>query len=143
MFVVVILGLLAAMAVPVFQKVRESSRSSAMDNEARQLASAAQQYMLENNLTTVTAAITAVTGEVGAPLDSNVLQVSKGCTSTSVTITTDGTIQTTLLSGNDIGPWFELDTIDEISLTPYNLIRLKQNFRYQSLLGRRQQRGGF
>ncbi|MBT3483241.1 MAG: hypothetical protein HN457_17605 [Opitutales bacterium] len=38
----------------------------------------------------------------------------------------DGTIQTTLLSGNDIGPWFELDTIDEISLTPYNLIRLSR-----------------
>jgi hypothetical protein len=38
----------------------------------------------------------------------------------------DGSIQTTLLPGNDIGPWFELDTIDEISLTPYNLIRLSR-----------------
>ena len=91
MIVVVIIGLLAAMAIPAFQKVRESSRSSAIDNDARQLASAAQQYMLENNLTTVTAAITTVTGEVGAPLDSYVSQVSKGYTSTSVTITTDGT----------------------------------------------------
>ena len=36
----------------------------------------------------------------------------------------DCTIQTTLLSGNDIVPWFELDTIDEISLSSYNLIRL-------------------
>lgn len=31
MIVVVIIGLLAAMAIPAFQKVRESSRSSAMD----------------------------------------------------------------------------------------------------------------
>ncbi|MDE0769618.1 MAG: prepilin-type N-terminal cleavage/methylation domain-containing protein, partial [Opitutaceae bacterium] len=62
MIVVVIIGLLAAMAIPAFQKVRESSRGSAMDNDARQLASAAQQYMLENNLTTVTATLATATG---------------------------------------------------------------------------------
>ncbi|MGY8695741.1 MAG: hypothetical protein ACKVGW_16300 [Verrucomicrobiia bacterium] len=45
MIVVVIIGLLAAMAIPAFQKVRESSRGSAMDNDARQLASAAQQHV--------------------------------------------------------------------------------------------------
>jgi hypothetical protein len=38
----------------------------------------------------------------------------------------NGTIQTTLLSGNDIISWFELDTVDEISLNPYNLIRLSR-----------------
>ena len=38
----------------------------------------------------------------------------------------NGTIQTTLLSGNDIGPWFELDTVDGISLNPYTLIRLSR-----------------
>jgi hypothetical protein len=36
----------------------------------------------------------------------------------------DGTIRTTLLSRNDIIPWSELDTTDEISLNSYNLIRL-------------------
>ena len=50
MIVVFVIGLLAAMAVPAFQKVRESSRSSTIDNDARQLASAAQQYMLENKI---------------------------------------------------------------------------------------------
>jgi hypothetical protein len=62
-----------------------------MDNDARQLASAARQCMLENNLTTVTPAITAVTGEVAAPLYSYISQVNKGYTSKSVTITTYGT----------------------------------------------------
>ena len=38
----------------------------------------------------------------------------------------NGKIQTTLLSGNDIISWFELDTVDEISLNPYNLIRLSR-----------------
>ena len=38
----------------------------------------------------------------------------------------DGMLQTTLLSGNDIISWFELDTVDEISLNLYNLIRLSR-----------------
>jgi hypothetical protein len=38
----------------------------------------------------------------------------------------DGAIQSMLLSGNDIGPWFELETVDEISFSPYNLIRLSR-----------------
>ena len=49
MIVVVIIGLLAAMAIPAFQKVRENSIKSRTDNDARQLASAAQQYYLEEN----------------------------------------------------------------------------------------------
>ncbi|TVP77041.1 MAG: prepilin-type N-terminal cleavage/methylation domain-containing protein [Puniceicoccaceae bacterium] len=47
MIVVVIIGLLAAMAIPAFQKVRQSSIEKALINDARQLASAAQQYMME------------------------------------------------------------------------------------------------
>jgi len=90
MIVVVIIGLLAAMAIPAFRKIRESSRSSAMDNDARQLA-AAQPYMLENSLSTVTASIINLTGAVGTPLDAYVSQVGKGYTSTSVTITANGT----------------------------------------------------
>ena len=49
MIVVVIIGLLAAMAIPAFQKVRENSIKSRTDNDARQLASAAQQYYMEEN----------------------------------------------------------------------------------------------
>ncbi len=49
MIVVVIIGLLAGMAIPAFQKVRENSARSRMDNDARQLAAAAQQYYLEQS----------------------------------------------------------------------------------------------
>jgi type IV pilus assembly protein PilA len=47
MIVVVIIGLLAAMAIPAFQKVRATSQNKAITNNLRQYASAAQQYMLE------------------------------------------------------------------------------------------------
>lgn len=51
MIVVVIIGLLAAMAIPAFQKVRRASIKSTMANDGRQIASAAQQYFLENSVT--------------------------------------------------------------------------------------------
>jgi len=52
MIVVVIIGLLAAMAIPAFQKVRTSSQDKAVLNNARQLAAAADQYFLENGVST-------------------------------------------------------------------------------------------
>ena len=64
MIVVVIIGLLAAMAIPAFQRVRENSIQSRMDNDARQLASAAQQIFLEENIDTVTVTYTANDGNV-------------------------------------------------------------------------------
>ncbi|PXA05551.1 pilus assembly protein [Coraliomargarita sinensis] len=56
MIVVVIIGLLAAMAIPAFQKVRETSQKKTMVNNLRQLASGADQYFLENGVTTVSSA---------------------------------------------------------------------------------------
>jgi len=53
MIVVVIIGLLAAMAIPAFQKVRATSQDKAVTNNLRQLASGAQQYMLEYGVGTV------------------------------------------------------------------------------------------
>ena len=53
MIVVVIIGLLAAMAIPAFQKVRQSSQDKTVLNNARQLSAAADQYFLENDITTV------------------------------------------------------------------------------------------
>lgn len=50
MIVVVIIGLLAAMAIPGFQKVRLASQDKAVLNNARQLAAAADQYMMENGV---------------------------------------------------------------------------------------------
>ena len=54
MIVVVIIGLLAAMAIPAFQKVRISSQDKAVINNARQLSAAADQYYLENGVSSVT-----------------------------------------------------------------------------------------
>jgi type IV pilus assembly protein PilA len=53
MIVVVIIGLLAAMAIPAFQKVRASSQDKAVLNNARQLSGAADQYYLEYGVSTV------------------------------------------------------------------------------------------
>ena len=60
MIVVVIIGLLAAMAIPAFQKVRASSQDKAVLNNIRQLGAAADQYFLENG--TSTAVIAALVG---------------------------------------------------------------------------------
>ncbi len=54
MIVVVIIGMLAAMAIPGFQKVRTASQDKAVLNNARQLAAAADQYFLENGVSSVT-----------------------------------------------------------------------------------------
>jgi type IV pilus assembly protein PilA len=56
MIVVVIIGLLAAMAIPAFQKVRQSSQDKAVLNNARQLSAGADQYFLENGVSTVASA---------------------------------------------------------------------------------------
>jgi type IV pilus assembly protein PilA len=52
MIVVVIIGLLAAMAIPAFQKVRTASQDKTVLNNARQLSAAADQYFLENGVST-------------------------------------------------------------------------------------------
>jgi type IV pilus assembly protein PilA len=54
MIVVVIIGLLASMAIPAFQKVRTNSQDKAILNNARQLSAASDQYYLENGVSTVT-----------------------------------------------------------------------------------------
>ncbi len=53
MIVVVIIGLLAAMAIPAFQKVRTASQDKTVLNNARQRSAAADQYFLENGVSTV------------------------------------------------------------------------------------------
>lgn len=69
-------GLLAAMAIPAFEKVRSSSQEKAITNNLRMLSTAADQYYLEHGVNAVTYAqlvgpekekyvhnLTAVTGE--------------------------------------------------------------------------------
>ena len=53
MVVVVIIGLLAALAIPAFKKVTASSQDKAVMNNVRQLSAASDQYFLENGITTV------------------------------------------------------------------------------------------
>ena len=53
MIVVVIIGLLAALAIPAFTKVQQTSLKNAVLNDLRVIASAADQYFLENGATSV------------------------------------------------------------------------------------------
>jgi type IV pilus assembly protein PilA len=55
MIVVVIVGVLAALAIPGFQKVRLASQDKAVLSNARLLASAADQYMMQQGVTAVSA----------------------------------------------------------------------------------------
>ncbi|HEY1794106.1 MAG TPA: prepilin-type N-terminal cleavage/methylation domain-containing protein [Opitutaceae bacterium] len=52
MIVVVIIGLLATMAIPAFQRVTIQSQDKAVLNNARQLSAAADQYFLESGMST-------------------------------------------------------------------------------------------
>ena len=54
MIVVVIIGLLAAMAIPAFQRIRMASQDKTVLNNARQLSAGADQYFMENGVSTVT-----------------------------------------------------------------------------------------
>jgi type IV pilus assembly protein PilA len=53
MIVVVIIGLLATMAIPAFQRVTNASQDNAVMNNARQLGAAADQYFLQSGVSTV------------------------------------------------------------------------------------------
>jgi type IV pilus assembly protein PilA len=53
MIVTVIIGLLVAIAVPTFVKIRATSQDKAVTNNLRQLRFAAEQYYLESGATTV------------------------------------------------------------------------------------------
>jgi len=76
MIVVVIIGLLAAMAIPAFQKVRQSSIQKTLINDAKQVAGAANQYMMEYGVSAVSAKY--VNGRVDGQLSVYVKQISKG-----------------------------------------------------------------
>ena len=65
MIVVVIIGLLAAMAIPAFKKVRESSIEKTVLNDGRMLGAAAQQYFMENGVTTVSCSFDAAGTQLG------------------------------------------------------------------------------
>ncbi len=69
MIVVVIIGLLAAMAIPAFNKVRTNSLGKTMLNDARQVAGGAQQILLQYpdaSATALTITYNATTGQLAS-----------------------------------------------------------------------------
>lgn len=54
MIVVAIIGLLAAIGIPSFQKARDNSRAKACVNNLRMIAAGTEQYMMDNNATSAT-----------------------------------------------------------------------------------------
>ncbi|MFT3830491.1 MAG: DUF4190 domain-containing protein [Opitutaceae bacterium] len=86
-------GLMAAMAIPAFQKVRVTSMAKTMNNDARLLAAAAQQHFLENNVQSVALSYDAATGEVRGPLATYVHQIAKGYTVVPEQLTSEGTFE--------------------------------------------------
>jgi type IV pilus assembly protein PilA len=88
MIVVVIIGLLAAMAIPAFTKVRQSSLEKTVLNDARQIGAAVQQYCMENGCDSVGAiTYSPATGVLsGNPVFTGYLRViSKNYSAASVT----------------------------------------------------------
>ena len=55
MIVVTIIGILASLAVPAFQRARWKALETSIRNNLRQVWGAAQQYMLENGVNSITA----------------------------------------------------------------------------------------
>jgi type IV pilus assembly protein PilA len=96
MIVVVIIGLLAAMAIPAFQQVRENSQNKTIVNNLRQLYSAAQQYFLEEGATQ--AAYAALVGTTTDKYIKNINRV-RGETYPSSIYATETQIRVTEASG--------------------------------------------
>ncbi|WP_404422890.1 type II secretion system protein [Nibricoccus sp. IMCC34717] len=101
MIVVVIIGLLAAMAIPAFQKVRTNSLGKTMVNDARQIAGACQQILLQypGQATSLVITYNVTTGILTSAAAGNVpadeiqkfvTKISKGYSST--TVTYDGSV---------------------------------------------------
>ncbi len=82
-------GLLAAMAIPAFQKVREHSMQKTMSNNARQIAAAAQQVMLMNGNKPVSFTIDPANGRVTGPLAEYVPYVTPGTVGVDSTFAND------------------------------------------------------
>ena len=65
MIVVMIIGLLTAIAMPAFQRARRTAQTNTCKENLRQIDSAVQQYIIENKLTT--SGLAAVGAELVGP----------------------------------------------------------------------------
>ena len=107
MIVVVIIGLLAALAIPAFKKVRNTAIEKTIFNDARQLSSAFNQYCTENAATFVTADKLVGAGKYVGNLSSGTL-VDAGTNNTNLdstalwtTVIVEGTASTFELAANN------------------------------------------
>ena len=83
MIVVVIIGLLAAMAIPAFMKVRRTSTKATMANDIKQIAGGCNSYFLEQGVSQVdTSVIVNVANDTTAGF---LKSFSKGVTTTDKT----------------------------------------------------------
>jgi type IV pilus assembly protein PilA len=100
MIVVVIIGLLAAMAIPAFQKVRSDSIAKAMVNDARLIGAAMQQIATEYTGIAVASSTLALAAGAVPPneVTKYISKVSKGYADLSIAFTfkQDGTVAFTL-----------------------------------------------
>jgi len=84
---ILLFGLMAAMAIPAFNKVREVSMQKTMANNARMIAGAAQQIMMTNGNQPVSFSIDPATGKISGPLAEYVSEITPG------TVGVDSTFQ--------------------------------------------------
>lgn len=99
MIVVVIIGLLAAMAIPAFQQVQANSREKTIINNLRQISSAGQQYILDTGIDTVTYADLLAT----TPPYLNTITPVNGEVYGTVTITANGGSITVTANSSSVG----------------------------------------
>lgn len=78
MIVIALLGILVAIALPMYVKIREGTRRTGLINDARQLGGAAQQYMLEHAEVEVPLQMDTAMGSVSGPLGEYVRTTGKG-----------------------------------------------------------------
>jgi type IV pilus assembly protein PilA len=100
LLIIPVIGLLAAMAIPAFTKVRQQARIKAISNNLRQFANASQEYMLEQHVTQTS--YTDIVGDGTDKLIRNLrpvvdenyttLQMTKSATQLSITSTVVGNV---------------------------------------------------
>ena len=83
----------SAAAIPAFSQVRSASSQKTMDNDARQIAAAAQQYCLEYSVMEVPFGYDRTNGKVSGPLAVYVPTIQKGYSATPSKVTIEGTFQ--------------------------------------------------
>lgn len=97
MIVVVIIGLLAALAIPAFKKVRNNAIEKTIINDARQISSAANQFFTENATNTVNAdQLIGSTKFFAAMSTGNILNANAD-----ITTSTQATLSSIALSSDD------------------------------------------